>query len=197
MSQKLYAALGAKDEASALVIAQTAIATITAITALVPSGSLTDAENALKSADALRGQLKELTGKEGNEALAVLTAWKDSAAAAGAATAKLAEIEVANVKAEAGKLIEDAIKAGKLPPAKKANAETMFEKWGIGALRAHVEALGPVVHTPTAGPRPPGATGDPAALSEEDEKTRKMLGLTVEQFTKNETDFARLGGAVE
>ena len=111
----------------------------------------------------------------------------------------IAEIEVANVKAEAGKLIEDAIKAGKLPPAKKANAEAMFEKWGIGALRAHVEALEPVVHTPSAGPKPPTTPGASAGngLSEEDEKTRKALGISAEQFIKNQTDFARLGGAVE
>jgi len=196
MSQKLYEALGAKDEAGALVVAQTAIATITALTALMPSGSLTDAENALKSAAAMRVQLQELTGKEGNEALAVLTAWKDSAGAATEAVAKLAELEAANVKAEADTLIADAIKAGKLPPAKKENAEAMFSKWGIGALRAHIEALEPVVHTPGAVPRPPA--GAPAGkLSEEDEKTRKMLGLTAEQFTKNQEDFERLGGAVK
>lgn len=156
---------------------------------------------------ALIATLATLTAKSGAEMVAVIEAWKTSAERGAAASAELQELKAVNAKrekeqeaSEASALIAAAVADGRLPPAKKENAEAIFAKFGSGALKAHLEALTPHVVPRAEDDRQPKkniATGN-QKISAEWRAVQKATGKTDEEIlqliAEDEKERAHLGG---
>jgi ATP-dependent Clp endopeptidase proteolytic subunit ClpP len=135
--------------------------------------------------------LMALTAKSsGVESLGVIEAWKTSAEKGARAEAELAGVRAALAKrekedaeADAARLINSAVEDGRLPPAKRANAETLFAKFGPDALRAHLEGLSPVVRIEGKDDRQPAQPINvPSGLNAEQRAAAKACGMTEEEM---------------
>jgi len=171
MLNKILAALGAKDEAEALAIADK-----------VP-GLITGAQAAIETADSLC----KATGKPLSEALAVVEAWRSGAERVPALQAKIAEHDAAEkargeaaAKAECESLIDGALESGKLTVAQKAWAATQT----ADQLRAYLEVA--TVAIPGAGKPPIGepALAGAASLTAEERQVAANLHIALDEFAK-------------
>ena len=131
-----------------------------------------------------RENLIALTGKSNAaEALGVIAGWKASAEKVEALTAQLAEVAAAKLKAEVGTMLDDAVREGRVTPAKRDEFQALADKHGPDALKACLSVLpkapAPAIElkTETTPPTVPGAELTASQL-----KIIKQLGLTVEQY---------------
>lgn len=132
-------------------------------------------------------QLCALTDKPTlGEAIAVCSAWKDSAARVAAIEAQLAADRKVAADAKALSQIEDAISGKRLTPASKPVAEKLYADHGAPALEAFLSALPAVVSSQPV--TPPEGNEGVVALSAEDREVAKALGLTEAQALKNKRD---------
>lgn len=131
--------------------------------------------------------LMAITAKtSGPEALGVIEAWKTSAEKGARAEAELTALKATFAKrqkedadAEATRLIEAAIGDGRLPPAKRANAESLYAKFGADALKAHLDGLTAVARIDGKDDRQPAQpSGAPTTLTPEQRAAAKACGIT-------------------
>lgn len=209
--QQLLNALGASSFAEALTIINRFNAFVTDARVATATEDLAGAGRAIQAnASGLR-QIEALTGKKGDEAVAAVTAWKDSAASAAVAQAAVAELlsedelkalgeepsigQLVNAVQAKRKKAEDedakgkldaAVADGRLRPANRQRLEKLYANFGMAALDDAIEALHPDGNAPTGteGPRPPVA-GNSTALTPEDIEVGTQLGLSKEQILAN------------
>jgi phage I-like protein len=94
-----------------------------------------DKKAAMTALTAVQTRLCALTGQQTEAAaLGVIEAWKTKAAQADTLIAEKAQLEVAALTAEMGKILDEATKAGKLPPALKTFEEKAALAFGGGKL---------------------------------------------------------------
>lgn len=140
-------------------------------------------------------QLCELTGKPTlGEALAVCAAWKDGAARVSEVEAQLSAQRKAAEDAEAERLIALAVDEKRLAPGRKDVAEKLYQEHGKPALEAFLSALSPLVAVQPVTP-PEAPVAQPEALSEEDKRIARALGLSEAQALANKKLSLTHGGA--
>lgn len=145
------------------------------------------------------GELIALTGATGlDDARSVILAWRERAALVDAAEArateaeaKLSAIESERTAEKAAALISDAIKAGKLPPARRESAERIFADHGIAVLESTLSILSPIV--PSAKPSAPIGDAD-VQLTDDDRKVMARFGISEQAMLKARRDEAQKAG---
>lgn len=146
----------------------------------------------LRGAAEIVTALETATGKRGAEIVGHVAGLQEQAERAAGLAKELADLKSEAVRREIESLIDGAIKAGKLPPAKKDKAET-FAALGIDALRAFLDALEPVVATVTNDTRqePAQRTAQADDLDDEDRKLARALGLSEDEYRRNRGEPAK------
>lgn len=139
---------------------------------------------ALAKVAALTGIVAEIeraTGKAGREALGVVHAWRASAEQSAELAKQIATLSAA----EAAREIDAAVKGGKLVPAMRDWAATHFAT-DLPGLRAFLAALPQVVKidAKTEPVADPNAAAAELAITDEDRKVAKQLGISVEAMAK-------------
>jgi phage I-like protein len=170
------------------------------LSALGLGEAATEAEalDAVTKVRASQKQLVALTGKsDADEALGVVAAWKAKAEEAVTLSAKLEKLETERKETELLSLVDDAVKAGKLPPVLKEQALT-FGRQNIGFVKAFIDTLSSKV-APDAAPqdkRPPVV-----AMSAELEKAAKAHRLdpaaVAAHFQKKQAEWAAEDGEAQ
>lgn len=89
-------------------------------------------------------EVKALTGKEAlTEAIGVMTAWKSASESAAALAKENAELKAQYAEGESTRLVEAAVRDGRLPPARREQAMGIGAK-SVDGLKAFLEALTPL-----------------------------------------------------
>lgn len=96
-------------------------------------------------------------------------------------SAKLSRLETERCQEKALNAVESAIKSGKLPPALKENAQSIYLKMGEVAFNEFVEKM-PTVATYQAAPANPSAASDD--LNDEEKAMCQAMGISHETFKK-------------
>lgn len=164
--EELLAALGAKD-------ADEAIANSAKSRSLIQA-----AEGAITIAAAVC----EATGKTGPAAAATVAAWREKSDRCEAAEARVQELEGERTKAAAKDAIDAAEREGRLPPATRQRAESMFAKFGIDGLTEFLGALSPVVVPAATDPREPATTEPVTTLTAEERAVARATGMSDEDM---------------
>ncbi len=151
------------------------------------------------SASAVR-ELEATTGKKGVAALGALSTMKDTAGKAEALTTELNTLKAASADAGAKTLLDDAVKAGRLEPAKREKLENGYKKHGAEWLEAAVDSLPQATartpgeqpptqpaNTPEGAPKP-GATG---AATQLERDFMKASGKSLEEVRAAQSDWAK------
>lgn len=146
-------------------------------TVIVALGLDADAEEstAVAKASQLAGLEREILSlakaKSLPEAIGILAAREVSAGATAAelvtARAEVAALKKSTVDAEAKRLCDDASKEGRLPPAKRAEIDGLYAKYGIDAVKATLSMLPVVAQSAAESPKPAidGGTASGAGAS--------------------------------
>lgn len=125
-----------------------------------------------------------LGAKNAGEALGIIAALQVVSNEAASTKADLVALKKSTVDAEAKRLCDDAAKEGRLPPAKRAEVDGLYAKYGIDAVKATLSLLPVVAQSASEGPKPVAenaAPADPAA------KGAALLA----QFSATELKIAR------
>lgn len=127
-------------------------------------------------------QLSQVTGKEGVEMLALVTAWKESAAQVLLLSQELATLKASQAKAELDAVILEGKRAGKVPPA----VEPLLRTMPLEQAKAFVAAMPSTL--PTAA-RPgvvePAPAVDVKALTQEEILIAKQMGNDITKLTES------------
>jgi ATP-dependent Clp endopeptidase proteolytic subunit ClpP len=164
--EELLTALGAKD-------AEEAIANAAKSRSLIQA-----AEGAVTIAAAVC----EATGKTGPAAAATVAAWREKSDRCDAAEARVQELEGERARATAKDAIDAAEREGRLPPATRQRAESMFSKFGIDGLTEFLGALSPVVVPASADHREPATAEPVATLTAEERAVARATGMSDEDM---------------
>jgi signal peptide peptidase SppA len=120
----------------------------TLLTALGLGANASEAEGlaALQKLTGTASRFLELAGKpDAGAAEGVFLAWKIGAEKSAAAEAQLVALQKASVDAEASALIASAVADGKLPPGDEPTVQGLYSAYGLGALKASLSVLKPLV----------------------------------------------------
>jgi phage I-like protein len=129
-------------------------------TVIVALGLRADAEeaDALAAVSSLkefeRDAVVALGVKDRAAAMGAIVAMKAVQLEADAAKKELATLKQSTVDAECKRLIDDATTAGKLPPAKRAEVEGLYGKYGIDAVKATLSVLPVIAPSASDAPKP-------------------------------------------
>jgi len=168
-------------------------------TVLVALGLKADADEteAFAAVNSLREFAREVLALSGTknhgEAMGALLALKSKAEKADASDAELTKFRAEFAAKEVTSLLDEAIKDGRVAPAKRAELEALHAKHGVEALRTCLSMLpkaAPAAVPPVEGAASAAAT---SGLTDEQLKILKLTGLSPEKFleAKREHEAAR------
>lgn len=114
-------------------------------------------------------------------ALGTMKAWQEANAALPAVQAQLSALQKASAESELKALLDEAQKAGKVPPAERAELEK-FGASNLAGLKAYLSVKAPVVITEPA--KVKEGVVDTSALCAEELAVAKASGISPEDFAK-------------
>jgi signal peptide peptidase SppA len=126
-----------------------------------------------------RDVLVALGVKDRAAAMGAIIALQGSRAEAEQAKRDLATLKQSTVDAECKRMLDEATVAGRLPPAKRAEVEAMYGKYGLDVVKATLSVLPVVASSVGEGPRPvlaPAAGGDVEISAKEIEIAKNIVG---------------------
>jgi len=152
---------------------------------LSESASEAEALDAVTKVRAAQQQLATLTAKsDASEILGVVAAWKAKAEEYSVLSAKMEKLEADRKEAEVVAFVDEAVKAGKLPPVLKEQALT-FGRQNFGFVKAFIETLSSKVEGGQLQPKKP----EGGAVTAELETIVKSMGLKLDDVAKHQAPF--------
>jgi phage I-like protein len=137
-----------------------------------------------------RDEVFALTGASDDaKALGSLAAMKAKAEQVEMLSAKVAELEAAQRKGEIAQLLDEAVKDGRLAPAKRAEVERLSDKYGIDCAKEFVAALPRKVEP--AQPPAEKVKVSGILLSDEQKKILALTGTSPEEYAKYREEYHR------
>lgn len=188
---------------------------VTAITRM--NAFLTDARaqtgrsNTAETLDSIRAQasfarsVEQAVGAQGGEAIARIAALQASAERLTRVEGEMQALARAQADVESTQLMDEAIRQGRLEPAKREQAQSIYAEYGVKALRAFISMLPSAsVQQPNAEPvrqpntpAQPGADEKPEDLSPEERAVAKALGKTPKAFIESKKFWAQTNGRLD
>lgn len=176
-----------------------AVAAVTRMNAfLTDARAQTGRSNTAEILDGVRAQstfarsVEQAVGAQGGDAIARIAALQASAERLTQVEAQMQAQARAQGDIEAGGLMDEAIRAGRLEPAKRDKAQAIYGEYGIKALRTFIEMLPAAQVSPTNSAGGNRGPTQPHGGNTQNQQTEE--GLTVESLTADERAVAKAMG---
>jgi phage I-like protein len=159
-----------------------------------------DEAEAFAAVNSLRDFAREvlaISGAKSNpEAIGALTALKAKADRAESLDAELATIKASAAAAEVAHLLDEAVKDGRVAPAKRADLEALHAKHGVDALRTCLSML-PKAAPAAIAPAADKPAADASGLTADQLKILKATGLSPEKFMEHKKVLSQIVNPTE